>query len=493
MISREALVARLCRILDQDYLALLGQRGDGVDHVVAELRSHGARRGLRFLSLSLPVEVADPGEFQQLVLEGLLDGAARLPGGADIAAGVAAILREHDKRTFGYRLRAVLRSLSLATPTGLLILVVTALPEVEEERLKELLVVIGGFHSQRNSPGEPGARLRFLVVGGDALWRLCYHRKRDRSPFNIARRVLVGGLDADELARGFAGRSAAWLARLRAVSDGVPTLVEAIEEASGNLDDPGLYFGAIQDHWNALPSASRRLLVQHAGSDELCDCVPDYACPGVPEVDSPWMEAFWHGFLCTRERKLRWRSDIHRAFVAARGSAARRSRQPASTAARATPPPMKIFISYARRDKRWLPDIEAQLRAPERDGLISYWLDVKKLAGTAWEHEIQRAIEQARVAVLLVSPFFLASDFIANEEIPRILRRAQRGGLIVMPVILTSCRFAETKALSRYQAFNSPDEPLDDMRRPKRMKLLRDLINRVVAIRDEPRRMRLGE
>src|SRR5689334_23069116 len=98
-------------------------------------------------------------------------------------------------------------------------------------------MMIGGYHGQRNRPGQPGERLRFLVVGGCALWRLCYHRSRDRSPFNIARRVLVGALDADELAERFPRRGERWLASLRTLCGGVPALVKSIERAGADLID----------------------------------------------------------------------------------------------------------------------------------------------------------------------------------------------------------------------------------------------------------------
>src|SRR2546421_12219169 len=44
-------------------------------------------------------------------------------------------------------------------------------------------------------------------------------------------------------------------------------------------------------------------------------CNRDYDCPGIPDVASPWMEAFWCGFLRMRHGELAWRSPIHQAFV----------------------------------------------------------------------------------------------------------------------------------------------------------------------------------
>src|SRR6476659_2415679 len=140
MISRDALVTKISGFLDQEYVALLGQRGDKIDGVITGLRSAGTQRDLRFISLSLPQDVADPKEFQSLVLDGLVHGAKLLPGGATFEREVRALLRKHRTKTLGYRIHEVLKLLGLGTATGRLVIVVYALPEVAKNRLKELLM-----------------------------------------------------------------------------------------------------------------------------------------------------------------------------------------------------------------------------------------------------------------------------------------------------------------------------------------------------------------
>jgi hypothetical protein len=57
--------------------------------------------------------------------------------------------------------------------------------------------------------------------------------------------------------------------------------------------------------------------------------------------------------------------------------------------------------------------------------------------------------------MLLVSPNFLASQFILNVELPSILDRAKVGGVIPFWCLVTDCLWSETP-LAKYQAAHNP-------------------------------------
>lgn len=141
----------------------------------------------------------------------------------------------------------------------------------------------------------------------------------------------------------------------------------------------------------------------------------------------------------------------------------------------------KVFISYSHRDKQWLERLRIHLRPLERESVFDVWDDTRIAAGQNWRNEIQRAVQAARVAVLLVSKDFLASDFIVENELPPLLQAASSKGLTVLPVILSPCRFEQTKSLFELQAVNSPSRTLAEMTEAEQDRVFVELSDQIHA------------
>lgn len=121
-----------------------------------------------------------------------------------------------------------------------------------------------------------------------------------------------------------------------------------------------------------------------------------------------------------------------------------------------------VFISYSHEDKRWLDRLQKMLKPLLRNHPISVWDDTKIRPGAKWKEEIEQALSNANAAVFLVSPNFLASDFITDKEVPKLLESAQHKGLRVLWILLSDCLWNETEIAS-YQALHSPTAPLDSL------------------------------
>ena len=133
---------------------------------------------------------------------------------------------------------------------------------------------------------------------------------------------------------------------------------------------------------------------------------------------------------------------------------------------------VKVFVSYSHCDESWLKRLRVHLKPLERDYSLDIWDDSKIIAGSRWRDEIDIAIQSAKVAVLLISADFLASDFIINNELPPLLDAARKDGAVIMPLIVSPSRFKSTETIAQFQAVNDPSRPLLTLPKAKQEEIL---------------------
>ncbi len=131
----------------------------------------------------------------------------------------------------------------------------------------------------------------------------------------------------------------------------------------------------------------------------------------------------------------------------------------------------RVFVCYSHLDKRWLdqkhdfaliPWLEKML---QKDN-IELWYDRSGQrgleAGDKFRMEIEKQIDQADCAVLMVSEAFFSSDFIQAVEVPRILSRAERGEMVVIPILLEPCDWEDFEFVRSRQMTPGEPTPLID-------------------------------
>lgn len=159
-----------------------------------------------------------------------------------------------------------------------------------------------------------------------------------------------------------------------------------------------------------------------------------------------------------------------------------------SSALSTNPQRKKAFISYCHTDKRHLERLQIHLKPflrssndkLEEEALV-VWDDTYLKAGEHWNSEIEKALASARVAILLISADFLASDFIMDYEVPCLLDAAQKGEVTLISVILRPCAFDATH-LYEYQTLNDPSQPLTRMNEDEQEVIWNKLAKRIYDI-----------
>ena len=137
-----------------------------------------------------------------------------------------------------------------------------------------------------------------------------------------------------------------------------------------------------------------------------------------------------------------------------------------------------VFVSYAHKDRRWADELVTFLAPWIRDKRVDLWDDSRIQLGENWQTEIQKAIEGATVAVLLVTKDFLASDFIADYELPVLLDRARKKQVRLAWIAVGHSGVRATE-LWQFQAVNDPARPLEILSRAQRDKEMVDIAKEI--------------
>lgn len=99
----------------------------------------------------------------------------------------------------------------------------------------------------------------------------------------------------------------------------------------------------------------------------------------------------------------------------------------------------KVFISYAHKDEQWRETMRKALKSLERKGQLDVWDDRRLRVGDAWRKEIETALAECSIAILLVTLDFLNSDFINDVELAQIFERHEKEGLWIYPILIGPC------------------------------------------------------
>jgi hypothetical protein len=100
------------------------------------------------------------------------------------------------------------------------------------------------------------------------------------------------------------------------------------------------------------------------------------------------------------------------------------------------PEPIPMFISYAHKDEPFLNELSTFLKPLQRNNTINIWTDKKIVAGQQWNELIKKQLASSKIILFLVSPDFLASDYIHNTEINDAVTNRHMKAVVVISIII---------------------------------------------------------
>jgi hypothetical protein len=100
------------------------------------------------------------------------------------------------------------------------------------------------------------------------------------------------------------------------------------------------------------------------------------------------------------------------------------------------PGPIKVFVSYSHQDASYLDkgSLLSFLKGLEKDS-IEFWADKSIRLGGCWDDEINTNIQNADIALALVSQVYLDSYYSQAVEIQNFLAKKTH----ILPIILSPC------------------------------------------------------
>lgn len=101
-----------------------------------------------------------------------------------------------------------------------------------------------------------------------------------------------------------------------------------------------------------------------------------------------------------------------------------------------TMPPLNLFISYSHQDESFKKALDTHLTMLKRSDKIATWNDRAILAGTEWDQEIKDQLKQAHIILLLISPGFMASQYIWETELKLAMERHERKEASIVPIFI---------------------------------------------------------
>ncbi len=110
-------------------------------------------------------------------------------------------------------------------------------------------------------------------------------------------------------------------------------------------------------------------------------------------------------------------------------------------------PLKRLFISYSSKQSDFMRRFEVHLAPLKQNGLVDVWHDRMITNGTLWDEKIQKELDASDIVVFLLSPDFLNTSYVMNEEVPKAIELGKQPFFVQ----LMDCGWQRLEMLTKYQ------------------------------------------
>lgn len=110
-------------------------------------------------------------------------------------------------------------------------------------------------------------------------------------------------------------------------------------------------------------------------------------------------------------------------------------------------PLKRLFISYSSKQSDFMRRFEVHLAPLKQNGLVDVWHDRMITNGTLWDEKIQKELDASDIVVFLLSPDFLNTPYVMNEEVPKAIELGKQPFFVQ----LMDCGWQRMEMLTKYQ------------------------------------------
>lgn len=124
--------------------------------------------------------------------------------------------------------------------------------------------------------------------------------------------------------------------------------------------------------------------------------------------------------------------------------------------------PINVFIAYSRKDRELLEELKSHLIVLRKTKNLNIWYDGLIESGSEWEKEVLGQMYNSDVILLLISQYFISSDYCYEKEMKDAIKLHKEKKVKLIPIILRECLWEDTP-FSELQVLPKDGKPVNSI------------------------------